>query len=153
MPPSIYKIYIYVCVCCRVNNWDAFGGIGVNDWDAVGSIVGTHHFQPINNSGFRWLLLTKFSERGAKFPLFQFFSCGGCWWMLVLDDKKGGGKKIYKTGFLPPPSWEEEKGEKKREARGQKNTTFWGPLKRAGSSFTFSGPKFHVFKICKKSYF
>ena len=32
----------------------------------VGSITGPHHI-PYKNSGFRGFLLTKFSERGAKF--------------------------------------------------------------------------------------
>ena len=46
--------------------------------------------------------------------------------MLVLVYKKGGVKKqTIKQGFLlPPPSWEEEKGEKKREASGQQKTAF-----------------------------
>ena len=75
----------------------------------VGSIAGLHHV-PYKNSGFRRFLLTKFSERGAKFSSFSgvlvqklsfqkrdgspfsIFCLGGCWWMVLLDDEKGGGK-------------------------------------------------------------
>ena len=40
--------------------------------------------------------------------------------MLLLEYKKGVAKKNYKPKvFWPPPSWEKEKGEKKREVRGQ----------------------------------
>ena len=47
--------------------------------------------------------------------------------MLLLDYKKGVAKKPIKQGFFATPSWEKEKGEKKREARGQKNTTIFTP--------------------------
>ena len=89
-------------------------------------------------------MLTKFSERGAKFsslsgvlvqkhafqkgdgshPLFSIFCYGGCWWMLVLDSKKGMAKNYTTRVVLPPPLEKEDKGEKKREARGQKTPPF-----------------------------
>ena len=77
------------------------------------------------------------------------------WWLLVdvstRFEERGWQKKI-KQGVLPPPSREEILGEKKREARREKNTTiftlFRGFQKRAGSSSTGSGPKNSCFQIC-----
>ena len=71
------------------------------------------------------LVPNRFFKKGvAKIACFIFFCSGGCWWMLVLDYKKGVAKH-YKTRFFCHPLLREGKGEKTREARGQKNITIF----------------------------
>ena len=144
----------------------------VHIWGFVGSISGpllgqwvVHVIFHYKNGGFRGFLLTKFSERGAKFSSlsgvlvqsqafkkgmvaipFFIFCCGGCWWMLLLDCEKRVGKKNYKTRFFCHPLLERRKKVKRRERPEVKKTPpflhcFLGALKRAGSSSTFLGKK------------
>ena len=66
-------------------------------------------------------------------------------------------KNIKLVFFCHPLLGRRKKGEKRREARGQKKTYFsikmFGALKRAGSCSTLLGPKISIFQICKNSYF